>query len=318
MKKLLIFISLPLLLSLTSNKSKTTLRWGLIGEKHNIVFDETEVLVGEWLEYICYNNPLETPQYLKMWHVKRKHLTKSQIKLLQSKFFPTDLLPDTTIIKTLEINYLFKKRQTTTLIDYKGLDGSVLLPIDSIFYIQNKKKVRQDLNRPITGISYEQALSFCKWRTRNDHIKFVNKKSSSDSIFLSHSEYFEFHLPTREEFEMINTKKDSLNKFSKFNYKGAIKRSNKYPYIKCGETTVTPWHILFNNSFYYPPKFIFSGMQHVQGNAAEMSNIKGESYGGSYFHFANKSYNDSPTLYASPQPWLGFRCVGKKLGITHR
>ena len=319
MKKLILILLVPFLLSLTSNKPKTTLRWGLIGQKHEIVFDETEILVGEWLEYICYNNPIEISQYLGSRNVKLKHLNSQEIEVLKEKYYPQSLLPDTSLIKELGLNYLFKKRKKTTLIKYNGLDGSIILPIDSIELL-NRKKLYQDLKRPIVGISYLQATAFCNWRTNNEIIKYKNAKSHLDSVSLDYFEYFQFSLPTQEDLALINTNKDSISSkgFSNFNYRQSIKKSKKYPYSHCGETTLTPWHKVFRNAFYYPPKFIFSGMEHVQGNVAEMSIKKGICYGGSYEHYAKKSYSHIPTNYSGPKKWLGFRCVGRKLGITQK
>lgn len=55
-KIFLLILSLLLLFSFKLTENKSTLRWGLIGERHQLVVDETEILVIEYLEFVENGN----------------------------------------------------------------------------------------------------------------------------------------------------------------------------------------------------------------------------------------------------------------------
>jgi len=172
------------------------------------------------------------------------------------------------------------------------------------------------LTLPITGVSYEQAIAFCNWRNYYEKLNYKFKFESG--LIDSSSEFYSFTLPTKEEFAMYNTNLDSISKtgkkvFSNFNYKDCLRKSvTKYPFSEYGIEPVEAFYKPSLNAKYRPKEFIFSGLKNVQGNIAEMSIIKGESLGGSYFHFAKQSYNSGTIHFDSPELWLGFRCIGRK------
>ena len=64
MKKTLPIALILLLLSFTKEKEIVTLKYGMIGIKNELVVDETEITVGEWLEFISYQDHFAVKKYL--------------------------------------------------------------------------------------------------------------------------------------------------------------------------------------------------------------------------------------------------------------
>ena len=308
------------LVSFSTGKTKSTLKWGMVGIEKELVVDDSEITVGEWLEYIYYHDQTSIGKYISGF-VSKKRTTQQDKNLLKRPINNTKLVPSSIVLKQRKLSYLFQGKSTKTLITNAGINGRVLIPVDSIIYSKNRNRVLRDIQLPISGITYKQAINFCKWRTQLDSLKFKQRynlpASELDSI---KSEYYSYHLPSKEEFIKFNCNKDSLSQrgYSNFNYLGSIPKRNKPPTILTGKDLIQPWIKLYQNDGKIFSKNPFSNLYHIQGNVAEMSNIKGISYGGSYLHPAKQSYAGVPTKYESPQIWLGFRCVGKKLVITHR
>lgn len=309
-----------------SNGQQSAFRWGLIGEKNKMVVDETEILVIEWMEYVFFNDLEKFKTYTSSYNCYDKNLTdRERERLINFKIDP-NTKPDSIVINNSIFGFLFNDASDKILINFRnGLKGPVCIPIDTVELNKTikilKVKSQKDalyriLTLPITGITYEQAIAFCNWR--NNYEK-LNYKFKLESGFIdSSSEFYYFTLPTKEEFAMYNTNLDSIYKtekkaFSNFNYKNCTRKSiTKYPFSKYGIEPIEAFKKPSLNSKYHPKKFIFSGLINVQGNVAEMSSIKGESLGGSYFHFANQSYNNAIIHYDSFEQWLGFRCIGRK------
>ena len=320
MKKILPIALISLVLSFTNEKEMVTLKYGMIGIKNELVVDETEITVGEWLEFISYQDHLAVKKYLSGF-VNIRSTTPLEKEHIKTSINNTDLLPELSILKQRNLSYLFEKKSTKKLISNAGINGSPLIPVDSLIYSKNVNRVLRDIKLPISGITYNQAINFCKWRTKLDSLKFKQRYnleiSDIDSV---KGEYYSYHLPSKEEFIKFNCNKDSLSQkgYSNFNYLNSIPKRNKPPYIHTGKDLIQPWFNLYQNDGKTFSKNRYSNLDHIQGNVAEMSNVKGISYGGSYLHPANQSYAGVPTKYDSTQIWLGFRCVGKKLVITHR
>ena len=92
---------------LHSNGQKSSLRWGLSGEKNKMVVDETEILVIEWLEYVFYNDLSQFKTYTQKYNCTEKKLTESEkITLLNNKIIPATK-PDSTLLKLVPYGFLF-------------------------------------------------------------------------------------------------------------------------------------------------------------------------------------------------------------------
>lgn len=150
-------------------------------------------------------------------------------------------------------------------------------------------------NFPVVGISYEQAVAYCKWRTERVKNHLTSKKD-----FTHHN--FEYRLPTKVEWERIaETSTFSLNNNGK-NEKG------KYQIICAHPDTIgTPYPDVTVPVKSYQKNSL--GIYNLLGNVAEMVNEKGISKGGGWKNNLEQCRVGKDAEYAKPNAWLGFRCI---------
>lgn len=154
---------------------------------------------------------------------------------------------------------------------------------------------------PITGVTYEQVVEFCAWRT-----KIVGEGK------------VEYRLPTEKEWAAVAARgyseaershgyRDSLLYKGKlcqmYNYKVTTPCEHR---VKQGSTVAT----LDIAGSYMPDKV---GVYELFGNVSEMTLTKGVSKGGNYTLYASQCHPDSTQTYSKPEVWLGFRCVAVKV-----
>lgn len=314
---IILITSLSFLVSPDDSKKKvvSSVRWGLVGDVDRFVVDETEILVGEWLEYLVYQNKKLENLYVYNHNMKEKELNTAQFNMIKKSVFKNEHLPNRKILQELNLEYLFHSTDSKVTYRYKGLKGKIFLPVDITKFQANEKLVQRDLQRPIVGITYEQAIKFCECRSMIESLrKTANATLVLPPQVVARAEYYKFSLPSVEHFQVYTTNLDSVNKqgYSNFNYEHSRFKKSRYPYSDCGKTAVTPWHWyrMFRNVSWRKTTSKYWGLKHVQGNVSEMTNIKGISIGGSYHHHAIESYSDTTQSYALPQKWLGFRTVG--------
>lgn len=304
-------------------KKETTLRWGLIGIKNEFVVDETEIAAIEWMNFMQYEKLQNFPTYIEKKSTKQKHLSEKEKTTLQFQYLNNRLYPDKKIIKSLPYYKLIYSTSNKKLYDFRnGLNWPIALSLDSIVVdslrsVYGEKGFNKMLLLPIVGVTYEQALLFCKWRNEYENLRYdyvVKVNEYSDDMH----EFYTFKLPSREEHKRYNYNQDSINyskkkPFSNYNYKNCMKyKKDKYPYSNYGKEAVTPWHN-YSDNIKYSRHNLLCGIDHVQGNVAEMSDVKDVSLGGSFMHPAIKSYTNQTIQYTKPEMWLGFRCIGHKL-----
>jgi len=312
-----IYILFLFLLPLTVfGQKKYTPNWGLIYFGDTILIDHTEILVGEWLDYVYYNDPTQYPSYLKSGGIDLSDLEKSKLK---KQKIDTSLLPDLKVIEHLEGSYVFNGCSDCELLRFSSIACKVQLPFPTDSLLNKKSKVRllKYLNTPITGISYNQAIDFCKWRTMTDSLRYFTPPDWTNlgvaRARITHGESYIFSLPTPQEFDNINPNQDSIANrkgiIANYNYKNAqysTKKSKAIENDECGKTLMKFY------SFFDSNKGIYETTVDMQGNAAEMTSVKGIAKGGSYFHNANESLKGKNNLYTKPEAWLGFRCVARR------
>jgi formylglycine-generating enzyme required for sulfatase activity len=174
---------------------------------------------------------------------------------------------------------------------------------------------------PVVGVSYEQVIEFCKWRTF-----VVNLGNYVDENKFNFEEHLEdtfpikiiYRLPTEKEWEMV-----AAGKFE----------TTKYPYGF--DSTYRKWrgkyHKIFNAEYpgevivdslgyrkfytaevkaYYPNT---SGCYNIIGNVAEIISEKGIAKGGGFEHSIDSCKIPLRQQYNKPEKWLGFRCVAVKV-----
>ena len=163
--------------------------------------------------------------------------------------------------------------------------------------IRSKKEIQKliasdtnyfSLRIPVTGISFAQAVAYCKWKE-----SIVNNESNI-KITIS--------LPTVEQYIQVIPNKDSINaeKCYMMNVMNCKCFKKKMTILK------TEGKCLQMEDAYWPDNL---GLYNIQGNAAEMTSTEGIAMGGSFRHYARQSFNDQRQLYTAPEDWLGFRYV---------
>jgi formylglycine-generating enzyme required for sulfatase activity len=148
---------------------------------------------------------------------------------------------------------------------------------------------------PVVGVSYEQAIAYCKWRTERVKTVLVVKKNFKN-------QNFEYRLPTKTEWEKLaETSSNFLTNNGK-NEKGAYQVNCAHP-----DTIGTPYpdvtapvYSYWKNSF---------GLFNMLGNVAEMVNEKGISKGGGWRNNLEQCRVGKDQEYTKPTAWLGFRCI---------
>ncbi|MBI2722430.1 MAG: SUMF1/EgtB/PvdO family nonheme iron enzyme [Bacteroidetes bacterium] len=156
-------------------------------------------------------------------------------------------------------------------------------------------------NFPVVGISFEQALAYCKWRT--DRVKEYSYK-----IYKTEWKV-EYRLPTKEEWELLsnNGSVELANKGRndkgkvKFNHCYLIEGSQESMKFMTEHADITaPVYSYWKNAF---------GMYNVFGNVAEMISEEGQSKGGGWRSLLEECRAGNSIPYKKPTAWLGFRCV---------
>jgi formylglycine-generating enzyme required for sulfatase activity len=146
---------------------------------------------------------------------------------------------------------------------------------------------------PVVGISYEQALEFCKWRT--ERVKqFIHLGCKKDWEI-------EYRLPTKKEWESLHVTLQNIERLQKekvsFNLKDTTSLKNAH---HDNADVTAPVFSYKPNSF---------KIYNLIGNVAEMVEEKNICKGGSWKHFPSEAYPGKDISYEKPEAWLGFRCV---------
>lgn len=159
-------------------------------------------------------------------------------------------------------------------------------------------------NYPVVGITYEQAVDYCKWRTGRvkEYFKIRNKKS--DNV----PGEFQYRLPSKAEWETLakaGYAEKTLKKIEK-KYAGMARYNLMRNAIKTSSAqyhnpdVIAPVYSYWENSY---------GIWQIFGNVAEMVSEKGIVKGGGWSHREDEVTAEKDFSYGGPESWLGFRCV---------
>jgi len=251
--------------------------YGMWKYNKNFFFDDTEITVSDWFAYYS-------------WLINNEGIVSAQ-----------KVLPDSNAIEP-DVWQAFKNPQRE--FSYSPARHAIL-PI-GYFKINCNDSLNNKYGNswgqccaylllPITGITYEQAVDFCKWKT----------KWRGDSIMT-------YRLPTLQEWKNIAL--ESLNVKEK---KSAIKDSlskKGCPNFNYKYKTNCDWFV--KNNISTSRKLIVAAISSNNkgydffGNVSEMTLEKGFAKGGNYMMYAKQCHVDSVQKYTKPEKWLGFRCVG--------
>ena len=164
---------------------------------------------------------------------------------------------------------------------------------------------------PVVGISYEQAVQYCKWRTERVKELFETKMlTDKKNVYPTN---FEYRLPTKEEWEAAAKigYSEKIQQQLNTKYKGQIlanlKRNKE-------DNVVVAGNIPDNADITAPVKSYWpnaAGCYNLIGNVAEMINQQGLAKGGSWKNEPSEVYIEKDLTYIKPTAWLGFRCVAE-------
>jgi formylglycine-generating enzyme required for sulfatase activity len=152
---------------------------------------------------------------------------------------------------------------------------------------------------PVVGVSYEQAVAFCKWRT--DRVKeFITLSKQSIQERMGVRDFY-YRLPTKQEWEYAATAE----------FGQIIINKNNLPNVYVAETkTLYEKNMAFPEAvpvkYQFPNRF---NLYNTIGNVAEMVQEKGIAKGGSAHHSLEQCSIIGSLTYTKPTEWLGFRCV---------
>jgi len=273
-KKYIRFSLIILLAHLNISVYSQNRPFGTIKVAKDIYIDETEVDVGSWLSYYTW-------------------------VLIHEGFEPAqEVLPDSNVVEP-ELWAYIKNNST----DYIGVKGRYSQqPIgyfgkkckECVKYgrrLSTERKYCAMLDFPITGVTFEQVNSFCKWRTKmQGNNKFTFRLPTPE-------EWKNFALKNLSETEKNNGFQDSLykNKCPLYNYK-----------IICNCNNNSTQGNLYGIAIFGQGK---NGLFDIFGNVSEMTSIKGIAKGGNFTENANQCHIDSVQHYYKSERWLGFRCI---------
>jgi len=151
---------------------------------------------------------------------------------------------------------------------------------------------------PVVGITYEQAIVYCKWRTERVKTNLTIKKD-----FIHHN--FEYRLPTKTEWEKLAETSSNFLRNNGKNPKGQHQlncintdsieiKGPPFPDVTAPVTS------------YWPNNF---GLYNMLGNVSEMVLEKGISKGGSWRNKLEDCRIGKDHNYEKANPFTGFRCV---------
>lgn len=174
---------------------------------------------------------------------------------------------------------------------------------------------------PVVGISFEQVIKFCKWRTYaanfNEYIEENQFENIKDHLTDTFPIKFYYRLLSKKEWEIIASGKLPEKQYP-FGFESEVKKwkgKNRkifncvYPNESTTDSTSNGLYMSNVKSF-YPNS---SKCYNMIANVAEMISEKGIAKGGSFIHPLDSCRISIDQHYERPEVWLGFRCVAVKL-----
>jgi len=148
-------------------------------------------------------------------------------------------------------------------------------------------------NYPVVGVSYEQAVNYCIWKTKNntDNLKYR---------LPTKSEWLEFSY-----FDILEKYKKKIKK----SYKNYIELNNKLIFGNLQSRDKVQKEISAPVDSYFPNSI---GLFNVFGNVSEMISEKGIAFGGDYETELSDIKTDYSKTYVKPTKEIGFRIVAEK------
>ena len=269
----------------TSFISKFETNYGMVKISDNLFVDKCEITVNSWITF--YDWVLENE-------------SKAQAEML---------LPDKDLLKREVWEYFSTRTDGNEIskpkIKQTGLPlKNVLIHCPELHEQSGTEEIEAAKSKcvygdyPITGVSYDQVLQFCEWRT----------KMLGDTTVV-------FRLPSEKEWIKIalaGFNKNELNQ--EFTDSITINGCLLYNYYFSEPCERYIEINLLNPKLCSVGCYSCSqvGLYDIFGNVSEMTMTKGIAKGGNYHLFASQCHQDLFQTYNKPEEWLGFRCVAIK------
>lgn len=166
-------------------------------------------------------------------------------------------------------------------------------------YVHNYYRHKAYRNFPVVGITFEQAIAFCKWRTERvkEFYGIAYKKSLK----------IEYKLPSKEEWEFISNLGSGVFHNKGKNEKGLFSLNCIREDFDTLNTSQSKFNDVTAPVYSYWKNYF--GLFNMIGNVAEMIDQKNICKGGSWKHHLNECRVGKDIQYTKSEAWLGFRCV---------
>lgn len=278
-------------------------KWGMMRIGDSVLVDQSEILVGEYLDFLYYGQAQMFPHYL---HFKTRGCAAEKDRL-QTVAIDPSLLPAADVLAAMPYGWLFRRPAAFDYTRFSSVGSPAWLPVekDSVRTRAERRHLKELLQYAVSGISYEQALAFCRWRTAVDSIR-----SCDHSLEDSMASCYIFSLLPPELYDRLDQLHDSLTTqknctgpvFNFLNAGAPCYPDKQTDPSRCGHSAL--------NGFAFKPSA--EGLYNIQGNVAEMTTKKGVAKGGSYAQPAVVALKKQATAYSRSEAWLGFRCVARR------
>lgn len=160
---------------------------------------------------------------------------------------------------------------------------------------------------PVVGVSYQQAINYCKWRSEIATQNFVSTRESKYR--------FDYRLPTEKEWEKSALSFIDTVGLNEENIKYGFDISIISPSVFNLSKTLNKSKYDNDSTAIPPTVYVYSeptnllGLHHTIGNVAEMIAEEGISKRGFLAHVPLQSTIRERIRYRYPTSWLGFRCI---------
>ena len=159
---------------------------------------------------------------------------------------------------------------------------------------------------PVVGITHEQAIAYCEWRTDRVREFMEIVQQSKPNYYIPKN--FRYRLPTNEEWEAmaaIGYTDQTSKKLQRPKYLNTCRYN--FADSKSNSSVGQDEAFLTAPTYSYWPNA--KGIYNLFGNVSEMIDRPGIAKGGSFRDQQDAFATETVVSYEGPKQWLGFRCV---------